>query len=73
MTNAPHLLNNSRTGIRYGSAEMLDHYGLGRPDQSLRRQGDGRVRRYRLRHNGYDRAAGRRLFRGKRQGLHPRR
>ncbi|GAA5081693.1 thiolase family protein [Lysobacter panacisoli] len=25
MTNAPHLLNNSRTGIRYGSAEMLDH------------------------------------------------
>jgi acetyl-CoA C-acetyltransferase len=25
MTNAPHLLNNSRTGVRYGSAEMLDH------------------------------------------------
>ena len=25
MTNAPHLLNSSRTGIRYGSAEMLDH------------------------------------------------
>ena len=25
MTNAPHLLKNSRTGIRYGSAEMLDH------------------------------------------------
>ncbi|WP_147652115.1 thiolase family protein [Vulcaniibacterium gelatinicum] len=25
MTNAPHLLNNARTGIRYGSAEMLDH------------------------------------------------
>ena len=25
MTNAPHLLNNSRTGIRYGSTEMLDH------------------------------------------------
>jgi len=25
MTNAPHLLNGSRTGIRYGSAEMLDH------------------------------------------------
>ena len=25
MTNAPHLLNNSRTGIRYGAAEMLDH------------------------------------------------
>lgn len=25
MTNAPHVLNGSRTGIRYGSAEMLDH------------------------------------------------
>ncbi|WP_396615159.1 thiolase family protein [Lysobacter soli] len=25
MTNAPHLLNNSRIGIRYGSAEFLDH------------------------------------------------
>jgi len=25
MTNAPHLLKNSRTGIRYGNAEMLDH------------------------------------------------
>ena len=25
MTNAPHLLMNSRTGTRYGSAEMLDH------------------------------------------------
>ena len=25
MTNAPHLLNGSRTGLRYGSAEMLDH------------------------------------------------
>jgi acetyl-CoA C-acetyltransferase len=25
MTNAPHLLNNSRTGIRYGGTEMLDH------------------------------------------------
>ncbi len=25
MTNAPHLLNNSRTGIRYGAAEFLDH------------------------------------------------
>ncbi|MCM2335865.1 MAG: acetyl-CoA C-acyltransferase [Pseudomonas sp.] len=25
MTNAPHVLNNSRTGIRYGSTEMLDH------------------------------------------------
>ncbi|PKM01852.1 MAG: acetyl-CoA C-acyltransferase, partial [Gammaproteobacteria bacterium HGW-Gammaproteobacteria-6] len=25
MTNAPHLLNGSRTGIRYGSAEFIDH------------------------------------------------
>jgi acetyl-CoA C-acetyltransferase len=25
MTNAPHLLNNSRTGTKYGSVEMLDH------------------------------------------------
>ena len=25
MTNAPHLLNGSRTGTRYGTAEMLDH------------------------------------------------
>ena len=25
ITNAPHLLNGSRTGIRFGSAEMLDH------------------------------------------------
>ena len=25
MTNAPHLLNGSRTGIRYGGSELLDH------------------------------------------------
>src|SRR5688500_6644706 len=25
MTNAPHLLNGSRTGLRYGSGELLDH------------------------------------------------
>ena len=25
MTNAPHLLNNSRTGVRYGSTELVDH------------------------------------------------
>ncbi|MCA1714355.1 MAG: acetyl-CoA C-acetyltransferase, partial [Gammaproteobacteria bacterium] len=25
MTNAPHLLNGSRTGVRYGSGEFLDH------------------------------------------------
>ena len=25
MTNAPHLLNGSRTGIRYGNGELLDH------------------------------------------------
>ncbi|MDQ3494128.1 MAG: thiolase family protein [Pseudomonadota bacterium] len=35
MTNAPHLLNGSRTGIRFGSAEFLDHMawdGLVNPD-----------------------------------------
>ncbi|MFC3715853.1 thiolase family protein [Luteimonas soli] len=35
MTNAPHLLNGSRTGIKYGSTEMLDHMawdGLTNPD-----------------------------------------
>ena len=25
MTNAPHLLNGSRTGVRYGAAEFIDH------------------------------------------------
>jgi acetyl-CoA C-acetyltransferase len=38
MTNAPHLLKNSRTGIRYGSAEMLDHMawdGLTNPYDGL--------------------------------------
>ncbi|MEN1928458.1 acetyl-CoA C-acyltransferase [Luteimonas sp. MJ250] len=35
MTNAPHLLNGSRTGIRYGTAQFLDHMahdGLTNPD-----------------------------------------
>jgi acetyl-CoA C-acetyltransferase len=35
MTNAPHLLNGSRTGIRFGTAEFLDHMswdGLVNPD-----------------------------------------
>ncbi|MDO5609904.1 MAG: acetyl-CoA C-acyltransferase [Pseudomonadota bacterium] len=35
MTNAPHVLNGSRTGIRYGSAEFIDHMaydGLTNPD-----------------------------------------
>jgi len=38
MTNAPHMLKNSRTGIRYGSAEMLDHMawdGLTNPYDGL--------------------------------------
>ncbi len=38
MTNAPHLLKNARTGIRYGSAEMLDHMawdGLTNPYDGL--------------------------------------
>jgi acetyl-CoA C-acetyltransferase len=35
MTNAPHLLNGSRTGVRYGTANFLDHMawdGLTNPD-----------------------------------------
>ena len=35
MTNAPHLLNGSRTGVRYGTAEFVDHMafdGLTNPD-----------------------------------------
>ncbi len=38
MTNAPHLLKGSRTGIRYGSGEMLDHMawdGLTNPYDGL--------------------------------------
>ena len=38
MTNAPHLLNGSRTGIRYGSAPFIDHMafdGLTNPDDGL--------------------------------------
>jgi acetyl-CoA C-acetyltransferase len=38
MTNAPHLLNGSRTGIRYGSGELLDHMawdGLTNPYDGL--------------------------------------
>ncbi|SIQ99317.1 thiolase family protein [Solilutibacter tolerans] len=38
MTNAPHLLNGSRTGIRYGNAPFIDHMaydGLTNPDDGL--------------------------------------
>jgi acetyl-CoA C-acetyltransferase len=38
MTNAPHLLNNSRTGTKYGTVEMLDHMawdGLTNPYDKL--------------------------------------
>ena len=57
MTNAPHLLNNSRTGVRYGSAEMLDHMawdGLTNPydKQAMGVFGDMACSKY-----GYDRAA----------------
>ena len=57
MTNAPHLLNNSRTGIRYGSAEFLDHMawdGLTDPYQgkAMGVFGDAACAKY-----GYDRAA----------------
>jgi acetyl-CoA C-acetyltransferase len=57
MTNAPHLLNNSRTGTRYGAAEMLDHMawdGLTNPydKQAMGVFGDMACNKY-----GFDRAA----------------
>ena len=57
MTNAPHLLNGSRTGIRYGSAEFLDHMsydGLTNPydGKAMGVFGDAACAKY-----GYDRAA----------------
>ncbi len=57
MTNAPHLLNNSRTGTRYGSAEMLDHMawdGLTNPydKQAMGVFGDMACNKY-----GFDRAS----------------
>jgi len=57
MTNAPHLLNGSRTGIRYGSAEFIDHMafdGLTNPydGQAMGVFGDMACAKY-----GYDRAA----------------
>ncbi|MGO1073640.1 thiolase family protein [Lysobacter sp. CA199] len=57
MTNAPHVLNNSRTGIRYGSAEMLDHMawdGLTNPydGKAMGVFGDATCAQY-----GFDRAA----------------
>jgi acetyl-CoA C-acetyltransferase len=57
MTNAPHLLNGSRTGIRYGTAEFLDHMawdGLTNPydGKAMGVFGDMACAKY-----GYDRAA----------------
>ena len=57
MTTAPHLLNGSRTGTRYGSAEMLDHMawdGLTNPydGKAMGVFGDAACAKY-----GYDRAA----------------
>ena len=57
MTNAPHLLNGSRTGIRYGSGELLDHMawdGLTNPydKQAMGIFGDAACAAY-----GFDRAA----------------
>ena len=51
MTNAPHLLNGSRNGVRYGSAELLDHMawdGLTNPDdgQAMGVFGDEACRKY---------------------------
>ena len=56
MTNAPHLLNGSRTGVRYGSAELLDHMaydGLTNPydGKAMGIFGDAACAKY-----GYDRA-----------------
>ena len=57
MSNAPHLLNGSRTGVRYGSAEMLDHMafdGLTNPydGKAMGVFGDMACAKY-----GFDRAA----------------
>ena len=57
MTNAPHLLNGSRTGIRYGSGELLDHMawdGLTNPydKQAMGVFGDAACAKY-----GFDRTA----------------
>ena len=57
MTNAPHLLNGSRTGIRFGNGELVDHMawdGLTNPDDGKARGvfGDAACAKY-----GYDRAA----------------
>ncbi len=57
MTNAPHLLNGSRTGIRYGTADFLDHMawdGLTNPydGQAMGVFGDAACAKY-----GFDREA----------------
>ena len=57
MTKAPHLLNGSRTGLRYGSGELLDHMawdGLTNPydKQAMGVFGDAACAKY-----GFDRAA----------------
>jgi len=57
MTNAPHLLNGSRTGLRYGSGEFLDHMawdGLTNPydKQAMGVFGDAACSKY-----DFDRAA----------------
>ena len=57
MTNAPHLLNGSRTGIRYGSTELVDHMaydGLTNPydGKAMGVFGDAACAKY-----GFDRAA----------------
>jgi acetyl-CoA C-acetyltransferase len=57
MTNAPHLLNGSRTGLRYGSGEFLDHMawdGLTNPydKQAMGVFGDAACHKY-----AFDRAA----------------
>ena len=56
MTNAPHVLNGSRTGIRFGTGELLDHMawdGLTNPDdgKAMGVFGDAACAKY-----GYERA-----------------
>ena len=58
MTNAPHLLNGSRTGIRYGTRRVARPHGVRRPDQSrttARRWACSAT--WRARSTSYDRAA----------------
>ena len=45
MTQAPHLLMNSRSGYKYGDVTVLDQHGLRRPARRVHRSADGRAHR----------------------------